>query len=329
MDPPFSQDAYGILPPEKYFQVEPDLYGDRLLMIPGSVTLYNNDRALYAHVGTSAEIVTHMAFRNVVLSSAWAVDADYVVVDLGPSSSLLNQLIIMSCDYILPPVFADYFSLSSIHALLTSLLIGVKAKHQSLLATQAQAEANLQNNARKKEKAHGYSVQNELPKLLPFIVTNYRKSGNVFFGPGSTAAKANPGGPIKGKEAEVAGKELAGSDEKYESQPGKIHNGPGKFISAMRNLIADLEAKGNPSTQLFKKAEGHTVIPLVRALPTLMAHSQEVGVAAVSLSPEWWSSHKASLESPPSELDIKSQLGPDHLYMKARYTALTKFLDAL
>jgi len=321
ISPPFSQEAYAIQPPQKYFKAEPELYADRLLIIPGSVTLFDNDRELWSSVGGDSQLATHMAFRNIALSSAWAVDADYVIVDLGPSSSLLNQLIIMSCDYILPPVFADYFSLSSVNALLTSLLVGVEAKHKALLAHKAQKEADVHNNNIKKQKAHGYAPPSSMPKLLPFIVTNYRKKDNVFFGPGSVDAKQRG---LKGKAAEPAD---AANNVKYQCQPGRINNGPGKFIAAMRNLVRDISNNPNPSfdiSQLFQKTGDHMVVPLVRAIPTMMAASMEVGIPAVSLSPTWLMNHSTEFTS--SE---QHQLRPDHLYIKGRFSALAVFLESL
>ena len=68
------------------------------------------------------------AFRALLKLTAQANAIDVVVVDFGPSSGKLNEVLIMSCDYVLPPSSSeDLFSCSSTHALLHTLLPGTPA----------------------------------------------------------------------------------------------------------------------------------------------------------------------------------------------------------
>ena len=114
--------TFDIEPPSSYFQV--DRHGGNLLLVPGSPLITDFDSKLYnaASDNGQARVNAHVLFRAQLLAMAEVTQADIVIVDLGPSSSLLNQCILLGCDFILPPVFPDYFSLSSAHKLLTHLI---------------------------------------------------------------------------------------------------------------------------------------------------------------------------------------------------------------
>ncbi len=91
------------------------------------------------------------------------VNATQVLVDLGPSSGTLNQIFVMSCDYILPPAFADYFSFQSFKHLVNSVLVGWFKWHDKILSAQ---------NEKKKLFADVLFKANK-PRILPVVVTNY------------------------------------------------------------------------------------------------------------------------------------------------------------
>jgi hypothetical protein len=61
-------------------------------------------------------------FRKMALESARRVDAAFVLVDVGPSSSAMNRVWAMSSDYILPACFADCYSACSIYELFHRVL---------------------------------------------------------------------------------------------------------------------------------------------------------------------------------------------------------------
>lgn len=63
----------------------------------------------------------HYALRYLIDRAVERHNIDVVLVDFGPSASTLNISWIASCDFILPPTFADYFNVSSLHGLLTSV----------------------------------------------------------------------------------------------------------------------------------------------------------------------------------------------------------------
>jgi cellulose biosynthesis protein BcsQ len=90
--------------------------------LPGSPHLYDFDGEITKSKGGANEIMLHTAFGNLMRMASYVTDTDYILVDLGPSSSYLNKVMLMSCDFILPSMFPDFFSLSSLHALLHALL---------------------------------------------------------------------------------------------------------------------------------------------------------------------------------------------------------------
>ena len=76
----------------------------------------------------------------------------------------------MSCDYILPPVFADSYSVFSMHKLLVFLLKTWLADHQEILDFQAKIDSTA------KFRGLGFAFHGSFPRLLPFIFTNYEMS---------------------------------------------------------------------------------------------------------------------------------------------------------
>jgi hypothetical protein len=65
--------------------------------------------------------IIYSAFR-VVKVAACNANADFVTIDVGPSSGIINKVIIMGSDYILPVTFVDFNSICSGEGLLTVVL---------------------------------------------------------------------------------------------------------------------------------------------------------------------------------------------------------------
>jgi len=61
-------------------------------------------------------------FKDLMDKLAKSYDLDFIMVDVGPSTDEVNKMIVMSSDYICPPVFADSYSTTAVHALLTNFL---------------------------------------------------------------------------------------------------------------------------------------------------------------------------------------------------------------
>jgi hypothetical protein len=77
--------------------------------------------------------------------------------------------------------------------------------------------------------------------------------------------------------------------------PEWVTTGPGKFIASMRDLIKAFRTEQGAvqdqeviKSLLKPDADGQMVIPLLRAMPKLMAESQETGVPVVAMTRDWW-----------------------------------------
>ena len=63
------------------------------------------------------------AFRYLLKRLADVNGLDVILVDVGPSTGILNQVFVMSCDYILPPAFGDKSSFDSVKHLINKVLL--------------------------------------------------------------------------------------------------------------------------------------------------------------------------------------------------------------
>ncbi|KAJ1619205.1 P-loop containing nucleoside triphosphate hydrolase protein [Pavlovales sp. CCMP2436] len=84
--------------PAKYFQPiptdpnDPSVVGDRLLIIPGSSRIYDFDTTLNRMRGLPGEVMYQTALCTFVRQAAYLTNADFVIIDCGPSSSMLNKV---------------------------------------------------------------------------------------------------------------------------------------------------------------------------------------------------------------------------------------------
>mmetsp|Transcript_3834 Transcript_3834/g.5922 ORF Transcript_3834/g.5922 Transcript_3834/m.5922 type:complete len:316 (+) Transcript_3834:3-950(+) len=315
-------------------------------MIPGSARLFEYESTLAKSRGEMDEILKHNALGNLVRMAAYVVDADYVFIDLGPSSSYLNKVILMSCDYILPPVFADLFSLGSLHNLLHVMLPDVVGQMEYLKGRAARLYANPSpDRTLTMVKAYGYTYSAAPPTILPFIVTNYRKKGSAEAGPSTEPDDKCDGGMTEadhGTPAAKSGNGLLKDPEEDSFGPEWVTNAPGKFIAAMQDLLeaftsADSATEDEKTVKNLMKTDidNKKIIPLIRSMPKLMSESMETGVPAVSMTRAWWEGTikpqmtagglKAEFPSTP-ELH---QLVSDHIYTKVRMKMLCDFLESL
>ena len=121
-----------------------------------------------------------------------------------------------------------------------------------------------------------------------------------------------------------------------------VTNAPGKFIASMRDLIqafgtteASTDDQKVIKTLLKPDSDGQMVIPLLRAMPKLMAESQETGVPAVLMTRGWWEGtikpqlQVAGLMNEYPKAPEMHQLVSDHVYTKVRVQMLVNFLEAL
>mmetsp|Transcript_47674 Transcript_47674/g.109679 ORF Transcript_47674/g.109679 Transcript_47674/m.109679 type:complete len:310 (+) Transcript_47674:61-990(+) len=171
--------------PTKYFQpiptdhsdpatARPPSVGDRLLIIPGSSRIYDFDTTLNRMRGLPGEVMYQTALCTFVRQAAYLTNADFVIIDCGPSSSMLNKNILISSDYILPPTICDHFSLSSMHSFLKFLLPSVIELLRILRKQQAKIVGVSGSDVYANQMAYGHVVPKSPPRILPFIATNFK-----------------------------------------------------------------------------------------------------------------------------------------------------------
>jgi len=94
---------------------------DDLFILPGHIGIAEYDATLSLAQQTSQSIV---ALKNIpgsihylIKESAKKMDAEYVLIDVNPSLSALNQNILMTSNYFIIPTTPDFFSVMAINSL--------------------------------------------------------------------------------------------------------------------------------------------------------------------------------------------------------------------
>jgi hypothetical protein len=88
---------------------------------------------------------------------------DFIFIDLGPNHERLNMAFVLTADYILPPLHADFFSVSSVHRLI---------QKGGVLDSWYKWRTEFQEVCKREEVF--CEDFNDLPKLLPFLVSGYQ-----------------------------------------------------------------------------------------------------------------------------------------------------------
>jgi cellulose biosynthesis protein BcsQ len=96
---------------------------------------------------------------------------DFIFVDMSPSSGVLNEILAMNCDYILPPTFADRFSLSSAQGFLHYIFLQWMERSQRDQALMVRYIGT--SELEEKEKIAIRDSSSSIPFILPFMLTAY------------------------------------------------------------------------------------------------------------------------------------------------------------
>lgn len=101
---------------------DPTPVADGLWLVPGDLTLSAFEDELSeawpkCFVGNPAALRTTTAFYRMVEHSAKKVDADLVLVDVGPNLGAINRAALLAVDAVLMPLAADLFSLRGLRNL--------------------------------------------------------------------------------------------------------------------------------------------------------------------------------------------------------------------
>ncbi|KAL3892852.1 MAG: hypothetical protein SGPRY_014721 [Prymnesium sp.] len=356
--------------PSYLFKCHEQIYGDSLLLVPGSTLLFNLDQHLIVSAATVETMsLKHTVFKAWIHMTARVINADYVIIDLGPSSNRFNQTVLMSCDYILPPVSADFFSLNSATKLLNEVIPSIMQLFDQLLSAQTTTRSGLHPSANlARHVSLGLNMHPQFStKLLPFIVSNYKTHGNAA-APGTPDAAPNIGGRLSTMGFEDAGDAKINASHflehiqetpRHSTVPKRLTIAPGKFVASMRNFIDNLSPAMNPYmprvlAMLFGDPpqaqamngtfymQRSNVIPLVRSLPSLIADSHYFGVPMVSMTKDEW--ERMDEDNPGLNEIIQShqadgmtvrrgavldQSVVDHKHVRGRFSMLCNMLEAL
>lgn len=106
--------------------IEPAQLQPELWLLPGSLDLSRFEDKLSnewsrAYAGDVAAIRTSTAFHRIVEQAAASVQADVVLIDVGPNLGAINRAALITADTVLMPLAADLFSLKGLSNLGPSL----------------------------------------------------------------------------------------------------------------------------------------------------------------------------------------------------------------
>lgn len=99
--------------------VEPARLQQGLWLLPGSLDLSRFEDKLSnewsrAYGGDIAAIRTSTSFHRIIQQAARTVEADVVLIDVGPNLGAINRAALISADTVLMPLAADLFSLKGL-----------------------------------------------------------------------------------------------------------------------------------------------------------------------------------------------------------------------
>jgi cellulose biosynthesis protein BcsQ len=135
-----------------------------LYLLPGHINLAEYEVTLGIAQNLSGSIITVRnlpgAANYLFEKTAEAYSADYVIIDMGPSVSSMNQNLLITSDYFIVPTSPDYFSVMAIDSLKSVLpkwaYWSDEAQKSDVLTTAT------------------YPFPNKKPKFLGLIIQKYR-----------------------------------------------------------------------------------------------------------------------------------------------------------
>jgi len=243
-------------------------YNGNLLLLPGVYnwgTLEVDLGAIVASGGQDGRPTWHDRTNRYTGAIRWMLNKimahlsiDYVLIDCPPANCNVNKFFAMSCDYILPPVFPDYFSMSSVQALLFEVLPGWYQWRGQVVAYQDSPAGSERSGA-----YHFSHLMRRAPQILPFLVQNLE-----LYNPprGVAMVTKSKSSWIKGLVALVAGQPRA--------EPGQ----PAVLRAPIPAIVR----------RHFRPNRGVMVVPFMRNLRSMFERSHEYGVPITDLNVDWW-----------------------------------------
>ena len=276
-------------------------YGGRLLLLPGSGDLIREETKL-EELGLKNGLQRRGAFRMLMQkicdseAASGRDNVDVVLVDLGPNNGVFNKVFAMSCDYILSPVHAEYFSAASVTMFLDNVLSDWQKwrdEHIAYLDANPIEKSDIQSS--------GYYCFESSPKLLPFIAQGYEMHPPpVSQGSGSV--------PMTDRS---------------------VYDSNDQFIKSMRWIVA--EAAKPSVVGMFKTAaNGEMVMPLLPALK-FSSVAQELGVSLMHVGQKQLEEYYHNKTDPGhgTKLFNNDQFKEERKLVESRFLSLGQFIMAL
>ena len=98
---------------------------ENLYVMPGSLDLSGNDTQLSMSFNLSSFLTSMQnlpgSFDFLIQKTAEKYNAEFILIDLNPSLSAINQDLLISSDFFIIPTSTDYFSVQSVRSLATKL----------------------------------------------------------------------------------------------------------------------------------------------------------------------------------------------------------------
>ena len=138
---------------------------ENLFLLPGDITFseYDVTLGLAQELSQSVPALHNVpgAINFLLDEQAKELNADYIIIDMSPSLSSVNQNLLMLCDAFIVPTAPDYFSLMAIKSLALTIPRWIAWKQQFL----------------KLQKMHrpDYEYPSGIPTFLGYVVQKYRK----------------------------------------------------------------------------------------------------------------------------------------------------------
>lgn len=137
---------------------------ENLFLLPGHIALSEYEVTLGIAQELSASIQTLKnlpgAIPFLLEATAQTIDADYVLIDMNPSLSSINQNLLMTSGYFMVPTSPDYFSVMAINSLAVVL---PKWREWAVAASASPAL-----------KDADYPFPGSVPQFLGVVIQNFR-----------------------------------------------------------------------------------------------------------------------------------------------------------
>ena len=219
--------------------------GQTLFLLPGSTKL----NSLESRLGGNLDEIKYQMFMAIDKLLTKLVDLygfDYIFVDLGPNHGKLNMAFALSCDGILPPLHADFYSITSMSRMLEDK--GVICQWQKWRKDFVRwCRAN-------RLSPRPYKI---LPKLLPFLVSGYD----------TARSKKKDRGYVRNKARE--------EDGGHEN--GSLLGTAKDFVASMQLVVED-DKIPKDIHDMYHRDGAAMVIPFCRAMKSGNDLSQTIGV---------------------------------------------------